>query len=1117
MMKKVVSALFCIFAFVFSQEIALEQFTTKDGLSQNSVTSIVQDSIGFLWFGTYNGLNRYDGYKFKFYQHNPNNPNSLNHNLVRAICVDYKGNLWIGTMGGGLNFYDYRKDSFKSYQYDSEDTTSLSHNSIRSLLIDKDDCLWLGTTSGGVNRFSLLDFYNPDNKDHQIKFSRYLDKNTGISGINRNPIADMYQDRNNNIWIGTRNGLYKFDSKIQSVKYFFSNPDDPNSLLNNNISAINEDKNGNIWVSNWEHGLNQYIPEKQKFIRYPFKENNPYSPSYNMIMCLYKDRQNDLWIGTWGGGLNKLKISGDGINLNTKDQKESFIHFKENSRDLLSIDNISIYSIFEDKSGVIWIGSDWNGLYKNLEKNSKFKNYHIVINKISSRNQNNVFDLRIEESSNNLWLATRYNGINILNLKNNQSKFYMHDSNNPYSINHNKIRTFFKDRNERLWIGSEIGVDEFNYKDKTFIHYILDKENPYGLNTLAIHDDRFGNLWIGTYEAGLFKFNKITGDIVHYLCDSNNPNSISDNTFWKIFEDSWGNLWIGTSKGLNLYDYETDQFIRHLHDPENPYSISGNKILTIFEKSSGQLWFGTTTGLNRLDTKENFHSQLQFTRYTTKDGLPTNTIHGILEDDHGDLWISTNKGLSNFNLIKNTFHNYDESDGLQDIEFSVNACYKDTTTGELYFGGINGFNIFHPDSIKFNKIVPGIVFTELKILNKPVSVNSIINNRIILKESLVTTDSLFLTYDDLMFSIEFSTLHFSSPENNQYAYMLEGFEKNWNYVGADQRTATYTNLDPGMYTFRVKASNNDKIWNEKERVLRIIITPPFWLTWWFRILLVGIIILFILLFFQIRTVQIRKRNKKLAEINTKLNKEIKERNRAENKIKLLNKELEERVKHRTEELESFAYSISHDLRTPLRGIQGFSLSLLEDYEDKLEEKGKNYLCRIVKATKHMSELINDLLILSRVTRKEPIKEEIDLAFIFEDIIKNINDTNPERDLKFIYKKGLIAICDKNLMKLAIENLVSNAVKFTKNKKIAEIEFGKLKRKKKQIFYIRDNGIGFDMKYANKLFEAFQRLQTDYDGTGIGLTTVQRIIQRHGGKVWAEGKVNKGATFFFTLS
>ena len=1084
--------------FVFAQEIALERFDTKDGLSQNSITSIVQDSTGFLWFGTYDGLNRYDGYKFKAYRHNPNNPNSLNHNLVRTICIDYKGNLWIGTMGGGLNFYDYSKDTFKSFQYNSEDTTSISDNSIRSLLIDKDGYLWIGTTAGGVNRFFLPDFYKTDDINTPIKFRRFLNTTTETPNINLNRITDMYQDRNANIWIGTRNGLCRFDPESQSMEYFFSNLIDPNTLLHNDISAISEDKNGNIWIGNWEYGLNQYIPEEQKFIRYPFKENSPYSPSYNMIMCLYKDSDHDLWIGTWGGGLNKLKISGDKIDLNRKTQKVSFIHYNDNSRDLYPIDNISVYSIFEDKSGVLWIGSDWNGLYKNIEKNRKFKNYFIGANKIISHNQNNVFDIRIDYPLNNLLLATRYNGINVLNLNNNQSRFYMHDSKNPYSINHNKVRTFFKDRTGRLWIGTEIGLDEFISKDQTFIHYILDKNDPYGHNTFAIQDDRFGNLWIGTYGAGLFKFDKNTGKIVHYLYDINNPNSLGDDIIWKIFEDKRGNLWIGTSKGLHIYDYENDRFIRHLHEPENPNSISGNKILTIFETNSGQLWFGTTAGLNRLDTKENFLSQLQFTRYTTEDGLPTNTIHGILEDDHGNLWICTNRGLSNFDISKNYFHNYDEGDGLQDIEFSVNACFKDTTTGRLYFGSINGFNVFHPDSIRFNKIVPNIVFTELKILNQPVSVNSKINNRVILYQSLSTTDSIYITHDDLMFSLEFSALHFSSPDNNRFAYILEGFEKNWNNVGADQRVATYSNLNPGTYIFKVRASNNDKVWNETGKKLTIIVVPSWWQTWWFKLILALVLGGFLISAYLIRM----------------------------NRIKSINRSLEWKVQERTaqleesnKELEAFAYSVSHDLRAPLRGINGFTRVIEEDFENELSKDLKKYFQKIKNTSSRMENLIDNILKLSRIIRAELKKEKVNLSEIASEIIEELKLSYPDRLVDIKIQPNMFAVVDAGLIRIVLENLLSNAFKFTRLESKTIIEFGSDYTDGKNIYYIHDNGVGFDQKFAENLFIPFSRLhpENEFEGSGIGLSSCKKIIEKHHGKIWAESKENEGTTIYFYIS
>jgi len=1116
---------FSLITSVQSQEIALERISTKEGLSQNSITCIAQDSTGFLWFGTYDGLNRYDGYDFKIYRHDPRNPYSLNHNHIRSLCVDYMGNVWIGTVGGGLNVYDQEKEIFKSFIPEPENSTSLSYHSITSLLIDKQNNLWIGTSLGGVNKFSLTQFYSKNNSNRNIKFKRYLNKDIGVSDPNWNRITCLYEDGKGSIWIGTRYGLSRYDPESKKFKTFFSHKGDSHSLLDNNIAAITEDKYGNIWIGNWEHGLNKLSYKTQKFITFPFKENDSHSPSHNMIMCLYKNESGDIWIGTWGGGLNKLNTLYKNDANHPLNKKESFIHFKENPKDFYAIDNLSIYCIYQDRSGILWIGTDWNGLYKDVETNAKFKHYYSGLNQKISQNQFNIFDLiRDPHDKNKLWLATRHNGIAIFDVLNSNTYFYKNDPDDPSSVSHNKIRTFFKDRKGNLWIGTEIGLDRFDFKNKKFIHYTLDPDNPYAVNVFCIQDDRYDNLWVGTYGSGLFRFNIKNNNVSHYLYDRDNPNSIGDNMIWRIHEDRAGNLWIGTDKGgLNLYDYEKDQFIRFASDPNDSTSLSSNKILTIFEDSRGELWFGTSIGLNKLDISLNnlelnvkSESKLHFKHYTTHEGLPTNTIHAILEDDHNNLWISTNNGLSKFNPYTESFANYQVSDGLQDKEFGVNSSFKDTIAGELYFGGINGINVFHPDSIKYNNVTPEVVLTDFKILNQSISVNTNFHNRILLKKSLLKTEQIILSYKDIIFSISFSALHFNSPKSNQYAYMLEGFEKEWNYVDSDKRTATYTNLDPGEYIFRVKASNNDGVWNNEGTSLEIVITPPFWSLWWFRIIVILIVVTIVLISYKFRTYQIRKRNQELGLINTKLNNEIKKRHQTEKEIMVLNKQLEDRVNVRTRELESFAYSVSHDLRTPLRGIQGFSLTLLEEYENRLEDKGKEYLNRIVRATNHMAELIDDLLTLSRISRKELVIEKVNLSLIFEEIIKDLHQKNPERKVKTNVKNAIFATCDANLIKLAMENLIINAWKFSVKKPVTEIQFGKKNKKNETVFFIRDNGVGFNMKYADKLFEPFQRLHPEYEGTGIGLTTVQRIIQRHGGQIWAEGNENRGSSFYFTI-
>jgi signal transduction histidine kinase len=539
---------------------------------------------------------------------------------------------------------------------------------------------------------------------------------------------------------------------------------------------------------------------------------------------------------------------------------------------------------------------------------------------------------------------------------------------------------------------------------------------------------------------------------------------------------------------LNRFDREKEQFTHFKNDPNDSTSLSDNKVLTIHEDRNGILWLGTTVGLNKFDKKNK-----RFIRYHKKDGLPSNSIQGILEDSHGNLWLSTNNGVSKFNPIEETFQNFNESSGLQSNEFCVNSCYK-IKNGEMIFGGVNGFNIFHPDSIKKNLSIPPVVFTNFQIFNQDVPIGGKSDLSFTLKKSVTESDSIILSYKYDVILFEFAALNFSYPENNGYAYMMEGFDEDWNYVG-NRNFVTYTNLPSGSYNFKVKASNNDGVWNEKGTSLHIIITPPIWAIWWFRILIIIFLIGLIYLIFRIRLHSIQK----------------------------INRLLEQRVRDRTaelqasnQELEAFAYSVSHDLRTPLRGIQGFSSVILEEYKKKLDNKAKDYLKRITSASLHMDQLIDDLLKLSRVTRINLKKEKINLSDIAEEIISKLKSGKPKRNIQFIIEKKLIANADENLIRLALENLFNNAWKFTSKTPEARIQFKKKKDKNGLVFLIKDNGIGFDMNYVDKLFIPFQRQHKEFEGTGIGLTTVQRIIHRHGGKIWANGKVNKGATFYFTL-
>ncbi|MBN2425686.1 MAG: hypothetical protein JXB44_11730 [Calditrichaceae bacterium] len=1080
-----------------ADQLELERISTKQGLSQSTITSICQDSCGFLWFGSYNGLNRYDGYTFEIFKHDPFNKNSLTHDFVRVLTVDKKGRLWIGTAGGGLNLYDPRTEKFLSFQYDKNDSNSLSQNSITALLTDKSGNLWIGTSEEGINVLKLSDAEEKlrDN-DTIIRFKKITHKEAGVPESGWNRITSFYEDQNGYIWIGTRNGLSRYNPTDRTFNNYFHQPYNPHSLNTNDINCINEDKYGNLWIGTWDNGLNKYLPKSGKFIRYPFQNRNNSGPSYEMIMYLFKDKHQDLWIGTWGGGINKLETDDRAKqHLAGRNKPDQFIHYKDNPRDIFSIADLSIYSIFEDRSGVIWIGSDWNGLYKYTTGYYDFKLYSNEPNDPNTLNQKNVFHL-FKDRDGILWIGTRHGGVNLFDRKNNRYQYLMNNPNDPNTVNHNKVRVIFNDRKDNLWIGTEIGLDQYDRARKRFIHHILDTENPYGINVFCISDDRFGNLWIGTYGLGLYKYDLKSRSIKNYVYDAKNPFSIGDNIIWRVYEDRKGNLWIATDNGgLNLYDYENDRFVRYKKNPENPNSLSSNKVLTIFEDSSGQIWLGTTAGLNKMKYSGKQNGEPTSAHYTTRDGLPTNTIHGMLEDDHGNLWISTNNGLSKFDPQEEIFVNFDETDGLQDKEFSVNSCYKDTVSGEFYFGGINGFNVFHPDSIRKNTILPEVVLTGLKIFNKKVAVGEEINGRVLLDESITYASKINLLYAEGIFTIEFSALHFISPDNNLYSYRLEGFEDSWNYVDARQRMATYTNLDPGKYVFRMRAANNDRIWNNEEKSLTIIISPPFWQTWWFRITVLIFIVGLIIFVINFRTRLIRSQNKEL-----------------EKRVSARTFELEQLNK----ELEAFTYSISHDLRAPLRGMSGFSEVILEDYGSQINNEIKSYLKRIQSAAQRMGKLIDDLLNFTRLSHGRMHLKHIDLSALTASIIDEIKQHNPNLQFNIEIEPNLKSKADEGLIKIAIANLINNALKFTSKRTDAKIEVGKAIYNGREAFFIKDNGIGFEETYADKLFDIFQRHNIEFEGTGIGLAVVKRIIDRHGGQIWAEGKPDQGAVFYFTL-
>ncbi|MBN2425685.1 MAG: hypothetical protein JXB44_11725 [Calditrichaceae bacterium] len=1106
-----------------AQKLYFENITAKQGLSQNSVTSIIQDRTGFIWFGTYDGLSRYDGYTFKVFRKEANQPHSLSHNFIRTMLLDRKGQLWIGTLGGGISLYDADHEHFITYMHSELDKNSISNNEIYRIVEDRSGTIWIATWGGGLNKV----VFNPENKDtslfaeNRLQFIRFQNNPSDPQSLITDKVSSLIQDRNGLLWIGTRYGISIFDpEKELFVRHYRHDPENPNSLSHDNVSALELDSHGDIWIATWGGGLNKYDLDSDRFIRFQYNPNDPQSISHNMLISLSIDRSGNLWIGSWGGGLYRLDSKE--LEKTHNSGKPSFTRYLHYPNEMQSISGNSIYCIYEDRTNVLWIGTDWNGLSKFNPDNNQFTLYQSEEDK-PSVNDNTVFTI-YKDRKGVLWLGTRSGGLNSYNPKSGQYAHYLYEADNPNSISNNAIRSIYEDRSGRLWIGTEVGLNLFNRTSKKFYRYYNQPADPTMTNVFSILEDKAGFLWIGNWGGGLSRFDPNTGKFITYEPEADNLLSINNNIIWCMLEDQYNQLWIGTDQGgLNKYDRTNDCFFHYTHNSKDSTSLSDNKVISLFQSRDGTIWAGTTTGLNRMIGGGNPDLPVRFKCYNTEDGLYNNTVQGIVEDDQGNLWLINGEYLTFFNPVTRQLRGYHVSDKLKIEQFSVNAIFKDKTNGEIYIGGTNGFCVFHPDSIYYNRFIPDIVITDLRIFNKSVPIGQPVAGRQILAESIISTDHLYLDYTDDVIAFEFTALHFNSPENNKFAFKLEGFEQEWNYTDARQRVATYTNLDPGEYIFRAKASNNDGIWNAEGISLAISIKPPFWGTWWFRLFSVLALLLMIIAAIRIRTRKITFRNRELANINLRLSKEINERHRAEQEVKKLNTELEQRVQERTLELrnsnlelESFAYSISHDLRTPLRGMQGFSYTLLEEYSTKLDEKGRDYLRRIIRATRHMAQLIDDLLKLSRVTRSVTKKQSINLSQMAERIMETLKSESPERKVTVDIEKNLEVVGDYNLIYVALENLLYNAWKFSSSKKVAKIEFGKMIKDNGPVYYIKDNGVGFDMKYMDKLFEPFHRQHLDYEGTGIGLATVKRILGRHNGEVWAEGRVNRGATFYFTI-
>ncbi|MBN2708985.1 MAG: hypothetical protein JXR46_08070 [Calditrichaceae bacterium] len=790
-----------------AQNINFKHLTVEDGLSQNTINRIFQDSHGFIWFGTQDGLNRYDGYNFKILRHDPLDSTSISHSWIWDVFEDSRKNLWIATWNG-LNRYDPHNNKFIKYYPSAEDSFAMKGTRPDAICEDNEGFIWVGTWGGGLNRYD----YKTD------RFYSYFHHAEDQNSLADDYIRCIYYSSKKELWIGTWNGLSRLKKTIDHTYQFMNyrhNPKNHDSISDNKIVCITEDRQGRLWIGTLGGGLNLFNEQDGSFSRYVHEESDPHSLSGNDISAICVDNEGTLWVGTVNSGMNIFNKN-----------KNRFVHIRHNPDNKKSLKGDNVFSIYEDQSGLIWIGA--NGLNVYNPRLNRFKHFSSDYQKQNGLSNNKVTSF-YKSKDGNIWIGTDGGGLNKYNPAQDKFSSYKRIPGNSNSLCGNNISSIVGNERYGFWIGTRAGgVCRFDEDSEKFYPLIPDQDKAKIIDYVnAMCMDGWGELWIATYNNGLIRYSINNADYSHFMTDPADTTTLSGNYLLSVYVDSQNDIWVGIwGGGLCRYHRDKDTFTRYAHNPVDPGSLGDNIVHCIYETVKAEkriLWVGTSGGLSSAEITES--GLLEFEHISQKDGLPSNIIYGILEDRSGNLWLSTNMGLCCYNPERKTFTNYDIKDGLQSNEFNTGACLA-AGDGQFYFGGINGYTNFFPDQIEKSAFVPNIRLTSFRVFDQPVSFN----------KSLNMLEKINLDYEQNFFSFEFTSMDFALPEKNKYAYMLEGFDKSWVYSGA-RRYASYTNLDPGEYVFKVKGTNSDGVWNEKGAEIKIIITPPYWQTWWFRFLL----------------------------------------------------------------------------------------------------------------------------------------------------------------------------------------------------------------------------------------------------------------------------------------
>jgi ligand-binding sensor domain-containing protein len=966
-----------------SPKIVFDRIAKEQGLIPGNVNDIIQDSVGFIWMATENGLCRYDGYNFIYYRHEVNDPASLSYNHVFSLLEDKRGTIWVGTLGGGLNRFDSRTGKFKRFTHNPNYDKSLSHDIIFKVYRDSRNRIWISTLGGGLNLFDPV----------RETFTHYKFLSKDSSSISSNMVSAIYEDKNKNMWFGTFDaGMNLFDEAKQKFIRFKQNPHDKNSISHNQIMDFLEDSYGRFWVATFGGGVNLFDRKARKFSSLKSTSNFPIKPDNLSIRKLFEDEES-IWIATYSGMF--------------KFDKKTFAKtsFYSNPNDEGTINDNKVRSIFKDRTGVMWFGTiaganKFDSMKKKFQLIDFRQNYKSFLDNHYSIPQKFITDRILWAGPGKAVITKSYNRtINFFGDVDTKGGFYTKRSSN-----------FYIDEKNYIWVGSYNGLHYYDMNNNEFsaVQYSDDGTPSQGNNFVKwFYIDKKNRFWTSTLAGGISIFDPEKKTLKRYVHHEPNPKSLGDSRVISVFEDSHGVFWISTFGGLDVYDEKEETFKHYIVLPNDSTCISNDRIYNIYESKAGDLWIGTYLGLNKYNRlKDNFE------HYTTASGLSDNTIYSIQEDDEGNLWIRTNDGISKFDPVRKIFKNYSAKDGLPGMELNGNLFFKNRD-GKMFVGYSNGLIAFYPKDVVDNPFKPQIAFTKLSIMDQEVKLgeNSPLN------KPLNETEEIVLSYKDKVISVEFAALHYAIPSKNKYAYKLEGFLDKWVFVDANNRVAKFTNLNPGKYVLKVTASNNDGIWSNIERSLVIIITPPYWETWWFRLIIILAFLGIVFLFYEMRL-------NKLIGI--------------------------ERTRSR------IARNLHDEVGGTLSSIQYFVRAIEKELNGAASQETSKYLNLIMESSSDAQENIKDLI--WTVNPDEDGLEKFLIKFnrYASDLLdsKGINynielpGENADKSISMDNRQHLWCICKEILTNIVRHSLCKNVkIKIHYDGKILEL-------------YFEDDGIGF---------------------------------------------------------